>query len=473
MKNILIIDQDPDSRVMLKNDLVGTYKVFEALDANDAISVIQKEKIDLILLDMEREDNKGADICTQLKRALAKKHIPLILLSTYNQKEDIINGLHSGAEDYLNKPFYPSELFARIDAHLRVKNYYSFLEKEDLLMLLTLTEIISVARSPKKILRSIVEKMALVAGVSRCSIISLDDDGDLIVKASSDLPDNRDIKLNLKNYPEIQKALSTLKPVVVQDIKRNPLLEPVRDKIIGLKDNSLFVVPIIKKQSVIGTFFLRTTSPLKGGISGRIFKLCQLVANISGNALENAIIFEAMQSNRELLEDLAFRDSLTRLYNHQQFHVRFEEEFSRAKRYGLPLTCIFTDIDDFKNINDQFGHIVGDVALKQIGKIINQILRKSDIAARTGGDEFAVLLPNTSYTGGKDFADRLSDMIRGVTIKSHESELISVSIGVSTFENDSPQSYEELLDLADKAMYSEKQRKKEKAFQLGLFSTTP
>ncbi|MBW2473421.1 MAG: sensor domain-containing diguanylate cyclase, partial [Deltaproteobacteria bacterium] len=340
-------------------------------------------------------------------------------------------------------------------------------------MLLTLTEIISVARSPKKILRSIVEKMALVAGVSRCSIISLDDDGDLIVKASSDLPDNRDIKLNLKNYPEIQKALSTLKPVVVQDIKRNPLLEPVRDKIIGLKDNSLFVVPIIKKQSVIGTFFLRTTSPLKGGISGRIFKLCQLVANISGNALENAIIFEAMQSNRELLEDLAFRDSLTRLYNHQQFHVRFEEEFSRAKRYGLPLTCIFTDIDDFKNINDQFGHIVGDVALKQIGKIINQILRKSDIAARTGGDEFAVLLPNTSYTGGKDFADRLSDMIRGVTIKSHESELISVSIGVSTFENDSPQSYEELLDLADKAMYSEKQRKKEKAFQLCLFSTTP
>jgi len=137
------------------------------------------------------------------------------------------------------------------------------------------------------------------------------------------------------------------------------------------------------------------------------------------------------------------------------------------------LTCIFADIDDFKNINDQFGHIVGDVVLKQIGKIINQILRKSDIAARTGGDEFAVLLPNTSYTGGKDFADRLSDMIRGVTIKSLDSELISVSIGVSTFENDSPQSYEELLDLADKAMYSEKQRKKEKAFQLGLFSNTP
>ena len=340
-------------------------------------------------------------------------------------------------------------------------------------MLLALTEIISVARSPKKILRSIVEKMALVAGVSRCSIISLNDDGGLTVKASSDLPDNQDIQLDLNNYPEIQKALSTLQPVVVQDIKSNPLLESVGDKILGLKDNSLFVVPIIKKQNVIGTFFLRTTSPLKGGISGRIFKLCQLVANISGNALENAIIFEAMQSNRELLEDLAYRDSLTGLYNHQHFHVRFEEEFSRAKRYGLPLTCIFADIDDFKNINDQFGHIVGDVVLKQVGKIIKQILRKSDIAARTGGDEFAVLLPNTSSSGGQDFANRLSEMIKELTIKPLDSELISLSIGASTFQNDTPQSYTELLDLADKAMYSEKQRKKEQACQLGLFSTAP
>ena len=473
MKHILIIDQDPAYRVMLKTDLVGTYKVFEASNAEDAISIIQRERVDLILLDMEREDNKGAEICTQLKGTPATKLTPLILLSTYNQKEDIINGLHSGAEDYLNKPVNPSELFARIDAHLRVKNYYSILEKEDLLILLTLTEIISVARNPKKILRSIVEKMALVSGVSHCSIISLDDDGELIVKASSDLHDNKEIKLDLKNYPEIQKAFSTLRPVVIQDIKSDPLLEPVRDKIIGLQDNSLFVVPIIKKQNVIGTFFMRTTSPLKGGISARIFKLCQLVANISGNALENAIIFEAMQSNRKLLEDLAYRDSLTGLYNHQQFHVRFEEEFSRAKRYGLPLTCIFADIDNFKNINDQFGHIVGDVVLKQIGKLINQILRKSDIAARTGGDEFAVLLSNTSSTGAKDFADRLSEMIRGVSIKSLESELISVSLGFSTFQNDNTQSYEELLDLADKAMYSEKQRKKDKAFQLGLFSTTP
>ena len=470
MKKILVIDHDPYSRTVLKDNLDGVYQVFDVASGTEAIGLAQRQPLDLILLDMQMPEGNGAEICTLLNETNATKYIPLILLSSCSQKEDIIKGLHAGADDYMTKPICASELLARIDTHLRTKDYYADLEKEDLLMLLELSEIISVTRNPKRILTIIVEKMVAAIDVSRCSIIGLDDGGELVVKASSDLPVNQEIKIDLGKYPEIEKALTTQKPVVLQDIHKDPLMIPVREKIQGLSDHAIFVVPIIKKQNVIGTFFLRTASPVKEWVSTRIFKLCQLVASISGNALENAVIFEAMHSQRKLLEDLAFRDSLTGLYNHQHFHTRLEEEFYRAQRYALPLSCIFADIDDFKQINDRYGHVTGDVVLKQIGKLIDKILRMSDIAARYGGEEFAVLLPNTAQRGGSDFAKRLEKEIGKLSIQQLKGKKVSISVGVATNQGRNVQSYQDLVQQADEAMYAAKQAKKERGLRdnLGL-----
>jgi two-component system cell cycle response regulator len=457
MKKILVIDQQPTSRLVLREALGKNHLVMEAASAEEAAEIAKTDHPDLIVLDMERPEGNGAAICAQLKESQLTRYVPLILLSPHKQKEDIINGLHAGAEDYMTKPINTNELLARIDSHLRTKKYYSELEKKDLVMLLELLEIISVTRNPNKILRYIVEKVAESIDVSRCSIISINNEGNLVVVASSDLPDDRVIELDLHKYPEIEKALSTQRPVVLQDISNNPLMEPVKEQVKGLADKALFVVPIIKKQNVIGTFFLRTSSPLKGGITDRVFKLCQVVANISGNALENAVLFEAMQSKKRLLEDLAVRDGLTKLYNHQYFHTRFEEEFSRAQRYNLSLSCVFIDIDDFKVVNDRYGHIAGDVVIKRIGRLVEQMLRKSDIAARYGGDEFALLLLNTEADGAHMFADRVLKMIRELSFQKFMGDIVTVSIGVATYSKKNLASYDELLHLADKAMYQAKQ----------------
>jgi len=466
MKKILIIECESFVRTMLADNLGGVYHIFVAASGREAINLAQNQPLDLILLDMDMPGGNGAEICSFLKETNATKYIPLILLSSCSQKEDIINGLHAGADDYLTKPICGSELLARIDTHLRTKDYYTALEKDDLLMLLELSEVISVTRNPKRILSIIVEKMVAAIDVSRCSIIGLNDDGELIVKASSDLPENQEIKIDLGKYPEIEKALTTQRPVVLQDIRKDPLMTPVRDKIQGLSDKAIFVVPIIKKQNVIGTFFLRTASPTKEWVSTRIFKLCQLVANIAGNALENAVIFEAMHSQRKLLEELALRDSLTGLYNHQHFHTRLEEEFYRAQRYVLPLSCVFADIDYFKHINDRYGHVMGDVVLKQIGKLIDKVLRKSDIAARYGGEEFAVLLPNTTSRGASNFAKRLEKKIGELSIQQLKGKRISISVGVSTYSGENMQACQDLLQHADEAMYSAKQAKKEKGIPM-------
>jgi two-component system, cell cycle response regulator len=455
MKQILVVAYDQVSRARLKEALQGAYQVVEVSADSNVVAFAASRLPELILLDLDNHDTDGIDLCARLKENDATRNIPLILLSSINHKDDTLNGLLAGADDYLAKPIFGSELVTKIDAHLRHRDYYAHLGQKDLLMLLELTEIISVTRNPAKILATIVDKMGEVLDISRCSILNLNEEGDLIVKASNDLKKNQEIKLDLRKYPEIEAALSTRKPVVIDDLNVHPLMAPVRNVIKNLDYNSIYVVPIIKKQSVIGTFFLRTASPLQGG-SERILKLCQVVANISGNALENALLFEALHSTKKLLEDMAVRDGLTKLYNHQFFYARLQDEFSRAQRYQQPLSCIFIDLDDFKRVNDRYGHIVGDVVLRKVGKLIAQTLRKCDIAARFGGEEFTLLLPNTPAKGVAELAERLCQMIAGLSIKQLQGDRITASIGAATFFAGNMQAPEELLEQADHGMYRAK-----------------
>jgi len=233
-------------------------------------------------------------------------------------------------------------------------------------------------------------------------------------------------------------------------------MKSVQEHLKGIEFNSIIVVPIVKKESVIGTFFLRTASSLKDGITERIYKLCQLAANISANALENATLFESMKTAQEYLEEMSIRDGLTRLYNHRHFYNRLDEEFSRAIRYNTPLSLIFFDIDDFKMINDTCGHTQGDEVLRQIGRIIKNVIRESDIAARYGGDEFALLLPNTTADGALDMASRLQLIIREQPFEDLKVEKVTTSTGVATYASGNVQSFDQFVALADGAMYRSK-----------------
>jgi len=455
-KNILLIDQSGYLRYALVDIIPEDYSIFMSSDLPQALEIASEQEFDLIVYDIDHETESGAENCNRLKNEAATKYVPLILLSPYERKDDIISGLHSGADDYMTKPVMANELLARIDAHLRTKGYYQDLEKEDLLMLLQLTEMISVTRNPKKILYIIVERVFELIDVSRCSIISIDEDGDLRVKASSDLPSGEEIKIDLHKYPEIEKAMKTQRPVVIEDAPNDPLMSSVRDTIQNLQNHAIYVVPIVKKQNVIGTFFLRTTALTHESISERVYKLCQIVSNLAGNALENAVLFEAMSSTKKLLEDISIRDSLTKLYNHQYLHARLEEEFCRAQRYELPLSCIFIDMDDFKNINDRLGHLTGDVVLKQVARLLRDSVRNSDVAARYGGEEFAVVLPNTSSKGAWEFSTRLLEKIDTLAIPQLNGQKVSASIGVSTYGNENFTSFSALLQSSDAAMYQAK-----------------
>ena len=272
-RKILIVDDELLVREILKDSLKIRYDVIEGCNGEDAIAQVAIHKPDLIIMDVEMPGSNGIDICRGLKGRMETRSIPVILLTSCSKKEDIILGLEAGADDYITKPMYPPEVLARVDAHLRSKGYYAELEHRDLLLLLELSEAMTALRNPMKILRLIVEKMSDVIDISRCSIVSVSGAGDLIVKASSDLKDDVEIIIDQIKYPEISKAIETKKPVVVNDTKSDPLMKSVQQYLNGIEFNSIIVVPIIKKESVIGTFFLRTASSLKDGITERIYKL--------------------------------------------------------------------------------------------------------------------------------------------------------------------------------------------------------
>lgn len=376
----------------------------------------------------------------------------------------MVLGLKAGADDYITKPIYAPELLARVDAHLRTVDFYSDLKHEDLRFLLEITENISAVRNPMTILRLIVEKMAEVVNMARCSIVSINDKGEAIVKASSDLKVHEELKLDIDKYPELKKSLESRQAVIVNDIGNDPLMSPVRELTRKIEFNSIVVIPVVKKESVIGSFFLRTASPLKDGITDRIYKLCQLIANISANALENAILFESVQAAQEYFEDMAIRDGLTGLYNHRHFYDRLEEEFSRASRYNMPLSLVFFDLDDFKRINDVYGHTCGDMVLKKIGQVLKSVARESDIPARYGGEEFVIVLPNTDKQGAFDLACRIHSIIRSHRFEQLSGKQVTISVGVATYVDGNLPSFNDLVSIADEGLYKVKRSGKDHVY---------
>lgn len=160
----------------------------------------------------------------------------------------------------------------------------------------------------------------------------------------------------------------------------------------------------------------------------------------------------------EKVEILASTDPLTELYNRRRFEVVLEQEFKRATRYNTPLACLMIDIDDFKNINDEFGHNAGDSVLQEMAGIIKKTFREVDIVARWGGEEFIVLLPQTDQKTALGAANRLLKTISNHLFSSIPDKKVSVSIGIASVPHPSVNNSEKLVAASDKAMYEAKNK---------------
>jgi diguanylate cyclase (GGDEF)-like protein len=166
---------------------------------------------------------------------------------------------------------------------------------------------------------------------------------------------------------------------------------------------------------------------------------------------------ETIEASVREAEVRASRDALTDLYNHREFHRLLDEELARCRRYGRAMTVMMIDLDDFKLVNDRHGHRVGDWALRMFATMLRHTVRQTDIVARPGGDEFAVILPETTIVGGQRTAARILQAVadhpfwvpQGIRI------LLSFSAGLASYPEDGVAAGD-LMDAADRRLYQAK-----------------
>ncbi|OGW29443.1 MAG: hypothetical protein A2X59_11100 [Nitrospirae bacterium GWC2_42_7] len=386
---------------------------------------------------------------------------PTIAVISGNIKLGIDKAVYHNANRYIYKPFFENDLEYKLESIIIEKDSTERLrsESKELEAIIDLTNLISTTLDQKEILFRIVRKISELMPVTRCSIIRVDWlHKYAFVVATFEDPNITGIKLSLRKYPEIIEALQSKKPVIVKDIITDPIMQSVRDIIKPLGIKSILVLPIIFREKVIGTLFLRTSRKVHT-FSANEVRLLNAIASASANALYNAFLFEQVEDEKTRLEKLAITDYLTGIFNIRYFYHRIIEEFSRSQRYAFPVSSLMLDIDHFKKVNDVYGHKTGDMVLKEFAQLVKKHLRKSDVFARYGGEEFIVLLPQTSLDGAVVEAERIRKCVKDHKLKSLKNKAqLTVSIGIATYPDPRIKTHDDLIACSDDALFTAKQR---------------
>jgi diguanylate cyclase (GGDEF)-like protein len=262
--------------------------------------------------------------------------------------------------------------------------------------------------------------------------------------------------LHHKGFDDLDKHVFSMKNTVLDMVAKNkePLnlsdVRHYRSSIMPFKINnmgSVFVLPLLYEKDLLGILVI--LSEETNAFNPYQIELLKVLGNQASISIANAKFHEE-------IEKLAITDGLTGLFNHRHFQERLNHEFHRRGRFPEPISLLLIDIDHFKEINDTYGHPVGDLVLKDVSDIIKRTIRNIDVPARYGGEEFAVILIGTDTRGALKMAERLRKAVmKKIFSAENENFQITVSIGLSTH-RDEIRSKEELIEEADKALYHAK-----------------
>jgi diguanylate cyclase (GGDEF)-like protein len=213
-----------------------------------------------------------------------------------------------------------------------------------------------------------------------------------------------------------------------------------------------------------------------GGRSDEVGTLMRSFSNMLGTVEQQAIdintfamrldaAYRELEATNAKLKETSFKDEVTGLYNRRFFSLRLEEEISRFRRFNHPVSVVVLDLDGFKSVNDEFGHAVGDETLRDVGQILMKHSRGINVVSRYGGDEFAVLLVETSKSGARLYADRIRQVV--ATFPYSHGKRVTASFGVASLPDDEASTSEELFRAADGALYAAKRAGKNQVVAAG------
>jgi diguanylate cyclase (GGDEF)-like protein len=322
----------------------------------------------------------------------------------------VVQALRAGAQDALASPVDLTELRARLDAHARLKA--ELREAQDALrsrdLLFDIFQEVSATLRADEIFQTLVRRVGQAFGLTHCSfVLTAPGETHGRVVAVYENPAIRDLSVDLERYPEIQEAIRTERPVVVHDVHEHPLFASIRERWLQqqleVTVQAAVALPVFVQGRAAGVFFLRTERG-DPALRPQDVTFANTIAQAAARVLENeerrAAIYRRQISagTTDELTGVASLDALDR---------RLRDEFERARRYQLRFSLVLLDVDRLRDINARLGQEAGDRVLAELGALLQREIRAPDFVARYGGDEFALILPETDEVHGRQFVERM------------------------------------------------------------------
>ena len=298
-----------------------------------------------------------------------------------------------------------------------------------------------------------IDEIPPLVGGKFASLYILDDSSNILhlVKNNHPFLINNIVSLNQNPPSPMVSAVRSRDLLLMNDIEshKKPGISKERmDFSHNYSTKSCIIAPLICQDRVEGVLNLGDKIDGKK-FSAEDVAVIELFRQLIGESIGNVKLFERIQRQAET-------DGLTGMLNHRVFYEMLEIELRRSQRYGGQISIIMADIDNLKPVNDSFGHRAGDYVIKQVSRRIGACIRQIDIAARYGGDEFAVILPNTSIADAVVVAERMLAMVADSPMFWEEHEIkLSISIGVGQYNEKSQPG--DVTKATDQAMYAAKQ----------------
>ena len=303
-------------------------------------------------------------------------------------------------------------------------------------------------------------------GVRFASMYILDETNNILLLQKYNHPFLINKIVSLNQNPPSSMVLAVRSEILIhtQNIEthKRPIIRKSQRAFAGnYKTSNCIIAPLICQDKVVGV--LNLADKMEGdSFSSDDIALVELLSQLVGASIGNIKLFEKIQRQ-------ATTDGLTGLANYKTFYQTLEKELFRTRRYSGPISLIMIDVDNLKKINDTHGHHAGDKVIREISRKIKACIRHIDTAARYGGDEFAVILPNTSLADALVVAERMVGSVSESPIR-WQREQISLSISVGVGEYDGQSNPEDITNRSDQALYMAKQAGKN---TVKIFERTP
>lgn len=422
---LLIVDDDPTVLDVVSAKLGAEgYLCKTARSAEIALAMTRDENFDLVISDLVMPGIDGFTLTEVLKAKFPT--IGIIAITGMTEVESAIKAMKLGADDYITKPFNLDQIVISVERTLEKqrlivenKNYQQFLEQRIREATQEQRKIVNELKQTKDYLENLLESCV-------DAIISLDKDGH--IKFCNHWTEN------LFGKP-VNKIIG----------------RPLADFCVDGKEAANKLIATIYLQGKVQNYEVE--------LSPKDHQ--KIIASMSGSVLEDtegasigviAVLKDITEQKKlqEELQELSIKDNLTSLFNQRHFYRILEHEMARAARQKHPLCLLLLDLDNFKQFNDNKGHLAGDRILERVGTLIKDSTREHvDYAFRYGGDEFTIILTETTAKQAAEVAERLQ---RSITQSFTEG--LTLSVGLAEFTT--PLTLEDFINIADKAMYEAK-----------------